>query len=126
MRRCPACAAAVADGADWCGQCYLDLRRSEPAPPAPGPDPTRPTEDPRLTAASPPRGRHAAPSPEADRPGDVDLDLDLDLDLEFGLGGEAGSLPALSAGKRVGVMLGGALVVIGVLLGLSWGIGSLL
>jgi ribosomal protein L40E len=32
--RCPACAARVPAGADWCGLCYADLR---PAPPAPAP-----------------------------------------------------------------------------------------
>ena len=34
-RRCPNCNALVSEDADWCGQCFADLRRSPPPPPAP-------------------------------------------------------------------------------------------
>ena len=34
-RRCPNCDALVSEDADWCGQCFADLRRSPPPPPAP-------------------------------------------------------------------------------------------
>ena len=29
--RCPECGAMLADGAEWCPQCYTDLREPEPA-----------------------------------------------------------------------------------------------
>ena len=34
-RRCPNCDALVSEEADWCGQCFADLRRSPPPPPTP-------------------------------------------------------------------------------------------
>ena len=50
-RRCPNCDALVSDDADWCGQCFTDLRRSPPPPPAPP-----------VAAVEP---AHASPDPEA-------------------------------------------------------------
>lgn len=34
-RRCPNCGALVSEDAEWCGQCFTDLRRGPPPPPAP-------------------------------------------------------------------------------------------
>jgi len=39
-RRCPDCEALVSADADWCGQCFADLR----PPPAPAPPPPPPTK----------------------------------------------------------------------------------
>ena len=39
-RRCPSCGALVAADADWCGQCFADLRPPPPAPSQPPPPPT--------------------------------------------------------------------------------------
>ena len=34
-RRCPNCGALVSEDAEWCGQCFTDLRQPPPPPPAP-------------------------------------------------------------------------------------------
>jgi hypothetical protein len=61
--RCPNCGALVGPEAEWCGQCYLPLRRTPD--PAPDPAPTEPTP----AGAAPPRtspdGAAAAARPPA-------------------------------------------------------------
>ncbi len=37
--RCPSCAASVRPDAQWCSQCYADLRPAPPPPPPPAPAP---------------------------------------------------------------------------------------
>ena len=36
-RRCPNCGALVSEDAEWCGQCFTNLREPPPAPPVPAP-----------------------------------------------------------------------------------------
>jgi ribosomal protein L40E len=48
-RRCPSCGALVSADADWCGQCFADLR----PPPVPPPPPEASAETPRKPAAAP-------------------------------------------------------------------------
>jgi hypothetical protein len=36
-RRCPNCGALVSEDAEWCGQCFTDLREPPPSPPGPAP-----------------------------------------------------------------------------------------
>jgi ribosomal protein L40E len=57
-RRCPNCGALVSADADWCGQCFFDLR----PPPVPPPPPQSPAEIAGAPAASP-----AATATAADR-----------------------------------------------------------
>jgi ribosomal protein L40E len=57
-RRCPNCGALVSADADWCGQCFSDLR----PPPVPPPPPEAPAESPAAPAAAP-----AATATAADR-----------------------------------------------------------
>ncbi|HET6815596.1 MAG TPA: hypothetical protein VFH66_00010 [Mycobacteriales bacterium] len=71
--RCPACGAALADGAPWCTLCYTDLRAPAAAserPSAPEADPVAPARSGGRHAASS-RARHAAstaPAPAAPAP----------------------------------------------------------
>jgi hypothetical protein len=143
--KCAACGAAIAPAAQWCGLCYAPVRT---APLGPGgreaaraaqavfdvrqavlafrePDarePAPPLAVPTATGigaaavAGRRRGRHAAPV-DGSEPAP---------DLDFALTSEDSPIPRLTTGTRLGVMLGGALGMIGVLLGLGWGIGSLL
>lgn len=72
--RCPACGALNPEGADWCSQCYADLRPApEPEPeagPGPGPGP------------EPEPGPGSGPEPDRLRTGTADTDPTGGADAE--------------------------------------------
>jgi hypothetical protein len=115
--RCPSCGAATAPTADWCGLCYAPINVADQVMV------TGASIEVRGPSSCHRRGRHVARSPAAEHVDDQRADLDeappVSLVRDV-------SLPALTAGKRVGVMVGGALALMGVLLGFGWGVGSLL
>src|SRR5262249_17984360 len=63
-RRCPNCGALVSEDAEWCGQCFTNLREPSPAPPVPAPAvaETTPAADPAGESAA------AATTPELKEP----------------------------------------------------------
>jgi ribosomal protein L40E len=73
--RCPQCGALVGEGAQWCTQCYADLRPPAPEPPVPEPehaDAPGATEDGDAADPLPPpaaRARHRTPGEDAPEPG---------------------------------------------------------
>jgi hypothetical protein len=131
--RCPECGAMLAGGADWCPQCYTDLREPEPArlPDADG------TAGPEAVAL---RARHRpARSDDADEPPPgwpcpacrTVNDLAADVCAGCGSGflaplAEERGVPvvpgfsSLSRSGRLGVTLLGLVVVLGLLAGAVW------
>ena len=63
-RRCPNCGALVSEDAEWCGQCFTNLREPPPAPPVPAP---AVAETAPATDAAPATGAAAA-IPEREEP----------------------------------------------------------
>jgi hypothetical protein len=63
-RRCPNCGALVSEDAEWCGQCFTNLREPPPSPPVPAPAvaETAATADATGAAAA------GAPRPEREEP----------------------------------------------------------
>ncbi|MDP9297371.1 MAG: hypothetical protein M3O98_01700 [Actinomycetota bacterium] len=67
-RRCPRCGALVSVDAEWCGQCFMPLRRTEPAP---GPRPSTPVVPAEATAE---RRAPAWPCPTCGHENPIELD----------------------------------------------------
>jgi hypothetical protein len=59
-RRCPNCGALVSEDAEWCGQCFTNLREPEP-PPVPAPTPS-------AAEAAPSTDAPEAATPRAEEP----------------------------------------------------------
>jgi hypothetical protein len=153
--RCPACGAALADGAQWCTLCFADLRppvlEPEPVsvgavalaaaapavPPAPAAAPLPPHPILDAPVSKPADVRLAAPSwpcQECGRAVAIDLTECDGCGTAF-LGGSTvdislhvpgvGDLASLSSGRRIGFMAGGALLLMLVLVVVYLVLGSL-
>ncbi len=123
--RCPRCAAAARPGSDWCTLCYADLRARAAEPV--GPAGVAPTAQAEAGAEPPPaaargRGKHARATPPAEAaPAPTDVEQLADQLLAELAAGEAGNPFGRAAGlvdstgKRVAVMIGGAVAAMTVL-----------
>jgi hypothetical protein len=139
--RCPECDGLIVEGAEWCPQCYADLRRPEPDPepepePAPAPEPE---VDP--VAAEAGRARHrVAGTGETPPPGwpcpacGTVNGLAADRCTSCGQAflaplSEDRGIPALSVltamsrGARIGVAIGAIAVVLLLLAAVFWLLG---
>jgi hypothetical protein len=128
--RCPECDGLLKAGAEWCPQCYADLREPEPEP---GPE-TPAGAEPRTPDG---RARHRAPDDGAVTPGWPCPDCGTVNDLAAGacagcgqgflapLSGDRGlpvltGLTSMSRAARIGAAVGAIVVLLGLLAGLLW------
>ncbi len=150
--RCPTCSATLRAGTEWCSLCFADLRL--PAEPdAPGEaveavDPAEMSLDaapqassavgvPSDVASAPSRGRHgkhartaefgAATAPAPDEVDRLAAQLVAQLAATEG-GNPLGSVSGLvdTAGKRVGLMVGGGLAAMLLIFAVMFLVGALL
>lgn len=137
--RCPYCRALAPAGARWCSLCFADLR---PADERPGPAPTAPEAaavetplDPSVPARA--TGRHARPGgptsggAKASSADHLAEQLAEQLLAELAASESGAPLGRLSGlvdttGKKVTVMVGGAVLAMGALFVLMWVLGALL
>ena len=110
--RCPACAATLRAGSDWCTLCYADLRPTPPPAPVPA--------APRTSAPAPrrARGKHARRDPAYEEPSSNPDEVEALANQMLAelaaaesknlLGPIAGTVD--TTGKRAVLMVGGAVV----------------
>ncbi|HEV7757267.1 MAG TPA: zinc ribbon domain-containing protein [Mycobacteriales bacterium] len=142
VTRCPQCGARVGEGAEWCTQCYADLRPPAPEVAAPVSSAPGPAESPEPPEAEPgppvaARARHRAPGGDTPAPGWPCPQCGTVNDLAAAACSSCGSgflaalaadrgiptvpaLTGLSRGARIAVALGSVAGILALLAAVLW------